>query len=444
MKKIIKFTKYRYIAFVLSAILLTATLVGLFAKGFTLSLDFQAGLSQQVQIADPLAAVTYNGDESVELSISGDRAILRIVSTEVSEEVTYLFADYPTVEDLFMDLATTSGIEIALTDNASQSTSTIVVGVNFPAQLSPEPVIVHGTSSNTTVLAEDVRTLLADVDSGVIVQQVGSSENQEFLIRLADPEGTQRENLRDSTVDALGSAYGTDRVVVKSITYSGPTVANLLASQSVWLMIIALLLIMGYIWIRFQFVYSISAIAALLHDVIIVVGFMIFAEVEVSVATVAALLTIVGYSLNDTIVVFDRIRENRKSLEGHRLDSIINMSITQSLSRTIITSLTTMIAVLAIYFLATGTIKDFALNIIIGILVGTYSSIFIASPVLLLISNRKKKGEDKELKEVPHSAVTQIVGSSSDSDDSEEASESDDDYKIVHVDRKLKGKRKKR
>ncbi len=441
MNKIIKFTKYRYVAFAISAVLLTATIIGLFTKGFTLSLDFQAGLSQQVQIADPLAAITYNGEESVELSLSGDRAVLRVVSTDVSKELTYLFSDYATVEELFMDLATNSDIEIALTDNAGQSTSTIVVGVNFPAQLSPEPVIVHGTSANATVLAEDVRTLLADVDTGVIVQQVGAFENQEFLVRLADPEGTQREVLRDSTVNALGDAYGADRVVVKSITYSGPTVANLLASQSVWLMIIALLLIMGYIWLRFQFVYSISAIAALLHDVVIVVGFMIFAQVEVSVATVAALLTIVGYSLNDTIVVFDRIRENRKSLEGHRLDSIINMSITQSLSRTIITSLTTMIAVLAIYFLATGTIKDFALNIIIGILVGTYSSIFIASPVLLLISNRKRKGEEKELKEVPHSAVAKVASSNTDAADE---AEEDESYKIVHVDRKLKGKRRRK
>ncbi len=441
MKKIIKFTKYRYIAFALSGVLLLATVIGLFTKGFTLSLDFQAGLSQQIQVADPLAAITYNGDESVELSVSGDRAVLRVVSTDVSEDLTYLFNDYATVEDLFMDLAKNPGIEIALTDKAGQSTSTIVVGVNFPALLSPEPVIVHGTSNNATVLAEDVRTLLYNVDNGVIVQQVGASENQEFLIRLADPEGTQRETLRDSTVKALGDTYGYDRVVVKSITYSGPTVANLLASQSIWLMIVALLLIMGYIWIRFQFVYSISAIAALLHDVVIVIGFMIFAEVEVSVATVAALLTIVGYSLNDTIVVFDRIRENRKSLEGHRLDGIINMSITQSLSRTIITSLTTMIAVVSIYFLATGTIKDFALNIIIGIFVGTYSSIFIASPVLLLVSNRKKKDEEKELKEVPHAAVTNVVSSNADSVD--EVGD-DENYKIVHVDRKLKGKRRRK
>ncbi len=440
MKKMITFTKYRYLAFGLSALLIIGSLVGLFTQGFTLGLDFQAGLSQQVQIADPLASIIYSGEESVELSVSGEQATLRIVSSNVSEELVYPFANYSTAEDLLLDIANYDGVQVVLSAAAAeQSANAIVVGVDFPALLSEDPITLHGRSSQGSITSEDIRLLLTDLDSGVSVQQVGNATYQEFLIRVGDPEGNRREELRDSMVEALGSAYGLDRVVVKSLTYSGPTVANLLASQSVILIVIALLLIMAYIWFRFEFAYSISAMAALVHDILIVLGFMIFARVELSVATVAAVLTIVGYSLNDTIVVFDRIRENRKALESHRLQGIIDLSINQSLSRTLVTSLTTMIAVVSIYFLASGSIKDFALNIIVGIIVGTYSSIFIASPVLLQISGRKEKGLEKPLKEVSAKDVATAEAATS---APEELNEEDDEkYKIVRVERKLKGKR---
>ncbi len=442
MKKMIAFTKYRFVAFALSALLIVGSLVGLITMGFTFGLDFQAGLSQQVQIADPIGTVTYEGDETLELSITGDRAVLRVVSTDRSEDITYLFADYATAGELLSAIAEYNGVSVSLNDTyATKAPNTLIAGVDFPAILSIEPTIVHGGGPDVLVTAEDLRMFLADVDESVLVQQVGAEENQEFQIRVGDPAGDKREILRDSMTTSLSNAYGADRVVVKSISYSGPTVANLLASQSVILIIIALLLIMAYIWFRFEFAYSISAIAALVHDIILVLGFMVFARVELSVATVAAVLTIVGYSLNDTIVVFDRIRENRKILDGHKLIGVIDLSINQSLSRTLVTSLTTMIAVVSIYFLASGSIKDFALNIIIGIIVGTYSSIFIASPVLLQISGRKEKGLDKPLKEVEAADVATVEAQTSASVEDEA---NDEKYKIVHVDRKRKGKRNKK
>ncbi len=442
MKKMITFTKYRYVAFAISALLIVGTIVGLFVQGFTLGLDFQAGLSQQIQIADPLASVTYDGEETLELAVSGDRVTLRVVSTAGSEEISYLFADYANADALIAELHAYEGVTAILDESyADRAADTIVAGVNFPATLGTEATLLHGRTNEVVATSEDIRILLADLDSEVLVQQVGTSEHQEFLIRMEDPAGDQRQTLRDSMVSLLSDAYGGDRVVVKSITYSGPTVANLLASQSIILIIVALLLIMAYIWFRFEFAYSVSAITALVHDIIIVLGFMVFAKVELSVATVAAVLTIVGYSLNDTIVVFDRIRENRKALEGHQLKGIIDLSINQSLSRTLVTSLTTMIAVVAIYFLASGSIKDFALNIIVGIVVGTYSSIFIASPVLLQISGRKEKHADTELKEVHAPAIAKAEAATSLAVEDEA---NDDKYKIVHVDRKQKGKRKKK
>ena len=164
----------------------------------------------------------------------------------------------------------------------------------------------------------------------------------------------------------------------------------------IYLTAFALLLILAYVWFRFKLAFAVSAIIALVHDVAIMLGFIGTFQMEVSTATIAAVLTIIGYSLNDTIVIFDRVRENIGILREESFENIINASITQSLSRTLITSLTTLLAVLAIFIFGTGAIKDFALNLIVGIFVGTYSSMFVASPILLSWINtreRKKKEE---------------------------------------------------
>jgi preprotein translocase subunit SecF len=139
----------------------------------------------------------------------------------------------------------------------------------------------------------------------------------------------------------------------------------------------------------------VSAISALVHDVAVMIGVIGTFQIEVNTATIAAVLTIIGYSLNDTIVIFDRIRENQNLLREKDFERVVNISITQSLGRTLITSLTTLLAVVAIYIFGTGVIKIFALNLIIGVVVGTYSSIFIASPILLKwVSTVKKRNVD--------------------------------------------------
>jgi len=144
-----------------------------------------------------------------------------------------------------------------------------------------------------------------------------------------------------------------------------------------------LLLILIYISIRFEFKYAVGAIAALTHDILITLGIFSLLDFEVSLAVIAAFLTIVGYSLNDTIVIFDRIRENVKGLKNATLSSVINESINQSMSRTIITSLTTLFVVLVLFVVGGEVIHTFAFAMIVGVIIGTYSSIFVASPVVI-------------------------------------------------------------
>ncbi|HPJ71224.1 MAG TPA: protein translocase subunit SecF, partial [bacterium] len=177
----------------------------------------------------------------------------------------------------------------------------------------------------------------------------------------------------------------------------GPKVGHRLRTQAVGAVVLALGAIMAYIWFRFkEFKFALGAVLALAHDVIITVGLLaglfVFPIREFSVPLIAALLTIVGYSLNDTIVVFVRIRENMKAMRGQPLAQIINRSINETLSRTILTSVTTFIVVVFLFLFGGAVINDFAFALMVGVVVGTYSSIFIASPFLLFWHEKRNQG----------------------------------------------------
>ena len=170
---------------------------------------------------------------------------------------------------------------------------------------------------------------------------------------------------------------------ILSIDKVGPKVGAELSSDAILAILYALGFILIYISIRFEFKYAIGAIAALTHDVLITLGVFSVLGYEISLAVIAAFLTIVGYSLNDTIVIFDRVRENVKSLKGASIESVINQSINDSLSRTIITSLTTFLVVLILFLVGGEVIRTFSFAMIVGVIIGTYSSIFVASPVVI-------------------------------------------------------------
>jgi preprotein translocase subunit SecF len=170
--------------------------------------------------------------------------------------------------------------------------------------------------------------------------------------------------------------------------YVGPKVGSQLKTAGIMSVVYALGFIMLYIAVRFDLRFAPGAVVALIHDVIITMGVFVVIRHEVSLPIIAAILTIIGYSLNDTIVVFDRIRENFQKLRERELSLVVNQSINETLSRTLLTSITTMITVVAIFVFGGGLIKDFALALIIGVVVGTYSSIFVASPVVVYLDKR--------------------------------------------------------
>lgn len=205
----------------------------------------------------------------------------------------------------------------------------------------------------------------------------------------------QIEGLSPEVAASIKSTAGTGEFALLGAENVGPTVGADLKNKAQLAIIFSLLGMMGYIWLRFQLPYGIGAVAALFHDVLITLAALALTHREINLPTIAALLTLVGYSVNDTVVVFDRVRENLKLHRGDDLEKLMDNSINQMLSRTIITSGTTLMVVLTLYLFGGDVINTFAYVLLIGIIVGTYSSVFVASPVALAINKmivaRKRK-----------------------------------------------------
>jgi preprotein translocase subunit SecF len=215
------------------------------------------------------------------------------------------------------------------------------------------------------------------------LQTIGGTNEVKLVLPLNNPLGTGSE-LTSNLKELLAGDY--PKLEIRSVESVGPQVGDELKLSALYAILIALGLILIYITIRFHWKFGISAILTLTHDVVVVVGFFSVFDKEFTLPVVAALLTVVGYSLNDTIVVFDRIRENMARFRKKNLEEVINLSINEILSRTILTSGTTLFVVLALFFLGGEIIHDFAFGILVGIVVGTYSSIYVASPLLLQMS----------------------------------------------------------
>lgn len=238
----------------------------------------------------------------------------------------------------------------------------------------------------------DVRNAMRTVGlEQAAIQSVSGGEANEFLIRMHQIEEDPTKSISTVAENALFQAFGKEKVDIRRAEVVGAAVSKDLKTKGLLSILYACIGLLVYIWIRFELSYSVGAIAALVHDVIITMGLFSLLQKEMSLTIIAALLTIVGYSLNDTIVVFDRIRENIKKQAGSfDLASLMSDSISQTLSRTVLTALTVFLVALCLFLLGGNVIHDFAFAMLVGVVVGTYSSMYIASPIVLLFSRVKK------------------------------------------------------
>ena len=236
---------------------------------------------------------------------------------------------------------------------------------------------------NPVDIGEVRNSLDALAIEGLSVQEFGDRAEQEYLVTMKRTTG-KLEGLSDTIRDALTSDFGNDALEVRRVEMVGPKVGKDLRRKGMLAVAFSLLGMLVYIWWRFELRFGIGAILCLMHDVIITLGALSLTNKPIDLPIIAALLTVVGYSVNDTIIISDRIRENMKKMSRGRLRDIVNKSINQTLSRTCITAGTTLMVVVALFFLGGDVIHDFAFTLLVGIFAGTYSSIFIASPLLIV------------------------------------------------------------
>jgi preprotein translocase subunit SecF len=257
------------------------------------------------------------------------------------------------------------------------------VGLNYGIDFKGGSVITIRTTGPAQV--DQLRSTLNGLGiGGVELQTFGGPSD--VLIRLAAQGNDKAEQAAQAKVkQALGSS-----VEVRSTETVGPKVSQELTQQATAAVMLALLFVMIYLWVRFEWQFAVGAILSLLHDVTLSIGLFCLIGLEFNLSIIAAILTIIGYSLNDTVVVFDRIREFLRKYKSMPLADLIDFSINSVLPRTILTSLATMMALLALYIFGGEVIRGFTFAMIWGVVVGTYSSIFIASPVLILLGTKRE------------------------------------------------------
>jgi preprotein translocase subunit SecF len=242
------------------------------------------------------------------------------------------------------------------------------------------------------------KALEADGFGDAIVQHFGSA--QEVLIRLVPEAGKDKAEISSQIIGLLQSASDTS-IDVRRVDFVGPQVGEELTEDGGLAVLYALIAILIYVAIRFEYRFSLGAVAALIHDVIITLGIFSVLQLDFDLSVLAAILAVIGYSLNDTIVVFDRVRENFRKIRKKTSIEIVNTSINQTISRTLMTSFTTLLVLLSLFFLGGEAIHAFALALIIGVVVGTYSSIYVATTSALALGISRsdlllpdKEGED--------------------------------------------------
>ena len=398
MKKVINFKRFFVPAAIFSCLIVIFGAVGLIVKGFTLGVDFQAGLIQEVKIAPTAFSLRWLGTSKA--SVSFDRGgIYIVVSGSNIENRTYPF--------LYSEYNNVGSLTRAMTE-LLQDLEVVVVapeGVNSQwlillseGYLDEIPYVAHYLDpSSAPIDISEMRIAIAGYGQGISVQNVGARQDRQFMIRVEDKDEGQAQ--ASQVTQMLENYFGKGYVAELRSDYVGSRFSKDLTDQAGMLVLFTVLVILIYMSFRFKLQFALGSVIAIINDGIVIVTFVIWSQMEFNVITIAAILTILGYSLNSTIILFDRIRENVKIYPDNSFAEVLNISLNNVLGRTIITTVSTMLAVLFLFIFAKGSMNDFALALLIGMVSGVYTTLFIASGFVYLFENVKNKRAKK--KQVP-------------------------------------------
>ncbi len=395
MKRVIPFSRAFLPCVILSVAIIASGIFGYFTKGINYGIDFQAGFIEKVRIAPTALSLTYEGSQSVTVEQSSSGIDL-VVTGVGSDNQTYNFpySSFSTVGSFASAVTSIPGVRVSVAAPADTPLGSVFPDSSVLARLSQVEYRLHYVPSGAApVSADEVRSALSGYPAAA-VQGVGKSEDRMFQIRVPD-DGTDENasaTIKSAVSTALLGAFGAGNVAVYTSDFVGSRFSSTLASQSALLVIMTLGLIWVYATIRFRWDFAIGAVLAILHDALVMIAFIVWTRMQFNSVTIAALLTILGYSINDTVVIFDRIRENMRLHPELGITDILNLSQSEMLGRSVITTLTTMLAVVSLYVFTTGDMKDFALALLVGMTSGVYSTIMIASAFISFIGRYRKDG----------------------------------------------------
>lgn len=406
-KKVIHFSKGFVPCVILSVLLILSGIFVLITKGLNLGIEFKAGLLEDIRIAPTALELTYSGPANVSVQVTGIGMTV-IVSGVGAENASYEipYVRYRTVAEVASALNEVTGVNAVVRSASDQTAVDLFASSESSSLLGTSPFRLHYIGAATRdYSAEDVRSALSSVND-VSVKMLGDSKSNSFQIRAgddgSDPEASKK--IQQTIASRLSSAFGEDMIAVIKTDFIGSQFSSSLVLQSIILVAATLLLIWLYSTIRFRWDFALGAVLAITHDALIMIAFIAWTGLEMNSTMIAAILTIIGYSINDTIVVLDRVRENMKTVKVTKFTELLNLSQTEILGRTVITTVTTLLAVFALYIFTSGSMKEFALALIVGMISGVYSTIMIASAFIALV-RRNWKPSDEEKKSAAFSAV---------------------------------------
>ena len=377
MKREINFFGGRFIGMIVSLVLILASIGIVMTMGIQRGVQFVGGTEIQVKFKDEVSIGELRGAfveaEFKNATIVRVEGVSEFIIKLKGEEGDETRADSDVVLRVNKIFSTVSGEELGEGADLNKiNTTDLALTLRQANPLALEPIMLQG----------EARTVYEEIAEKIVAERGNRNDffnTTEDVTPLFEQEAVKTW-ITDNT--RLGNY-----IKLKEDTFS-PSISVEQTEKAILAIVMALISILIYVSIRFKFDYALGAIAALVHDVIITLGAFALFRQEFSLPVVAAFLTIVGYSLNDTIVVFDRIRENTKIIKAKPLAEVINRSINQTISRTLLTSLTTLFVVVVLFFFGGVALKSFSFPLLVGIVVGTYSSIYIASPVFHMIEER--------------------------------------------------------
>ena len=406
MKKIIRFSKAFLFCPILSVLIIASGIFVVATKGFNFGLDFRPGLVEEIKIAPAEIELTYSGSASVSVQLSSQAANL-VVSGIGADNSTYSFSfiDYPTVADLANGFNTVPEVSSKLLSDGTKASNEVLLNSEKTSVLSKEPLYLHVVDTSVTTASVDEMREIFSVIPDSQVKKIGKDFEDNFQIRVGD-DGSDpaiSEKIQNQISELLAENFGANNYVVVKTDFIAARFSSSLVSSSAILVLLTLALIWVYATIRFKWDFALGAVLAIIHDALIMVTFIAWTQMEFDSLTVAAILTIIGYSINDTVVVLDRVRENLKLLKVKSMKELLDISQTEMIRRTIITTVTTLLAAVSLFVFTTGSMKNFALALIVGMLSGVYSTIYIAGAFIATVrknwkpSDAERKSQVKEI-----------------------------------------------